>query len=151
MRYIQPKTGWNARNSDFKLHGLFGQPVEVKFDGPTNWKSEGVIVGGELGIEGCYYKAIVGDENVVVGCPPVCGAELPLPQPEPQPEPMAEPAVENAVELVQAELPAQVEVPAQQQSEAVFVAEVPMPSAELMPDVYEGTDTELKLLKKREE
>ena len=125
---------------------FLGQPVEVKFDGPTNWKSEGVIVGGELGIEGCYYKAIVGDENVVVGCPPVCNAELPMPQPEPMPEP----AVENVAELptpqpepvlvVETPMPV-AEVPASQ-SEAVAIAEIPMlpaePVAEPASDVVES-------------
>ena len=111
-------------------------------DQPTG-KSEGVIVGGELGIEGCYYKAIVGDENVVVGCPPVCNAEPPMPQPEPAPVAeltQSEPTAENVAELAQAELPvAQAEVPVPQ-PEAVLVAEATLPLAEPMTDIYEAPD-----------
>ena len=114
--YSTEKLDGTPGTATLNYEDFLGNPVTVTFDGPTTWKSEGVMVGGELGVEGSYYKVVVGDENVVIGCPPVCNEEPPMPQTEPAVEPTA-----------------QVEPPTPQ-PEPIIVAEIPMPVAEPIAD-----------------
>lgn len=112
---------------------ILGTSVTVTFDGPATWQSPGAVLGAELGVEGCYYKVVVGNA-VIPSEAEVSAAEEPAEAESTAAEvSLAEPVAAEDAQGATAEKPAA--------AEPAAVAEQPLAAAEFVaaPDAGSGT------------